>query len=167
MNLLPAIREDHNPFAIVGFFPGLQRLLIFVRWTSYHCPHCRAVYRRDFWPANVRLGPAEHTCKKCGDAFDDGSREWPELGLAKKLRFLFPPLLIGISGGFLVAAILSLFISPRDENSWPEAGIVSALALIPVIVWCLVRLIWIVRSRHRYQNGGPTMQRSFDIGRPN
>src|SRR6266478_4752034 len=169
MTLPPASRKDRDLLVLFGlhFASPYFAFLPFVRWTTFSCPHCDAVFRRDYWPRNVRLGSGERTCPQCARAFDDGSREWPELGLAKKLRFLFPPLLIGISGGFLVAAILSLFISPRDENSWPEAGIVSALALIPVIVWCLVRLIWIVRSRHRYQNGGPTMQRSFDIGRPN
>jgi hypothetical protein len=159
MNLLPAIREDHNPFAIVGLFPGLQRLLIFVRWTSYSCPHCNAAFRRDFWPHNIWLGSGERLCRKCGTVFDDGSREWPELSLAKKLRFLFPPLLIGISGGFVVAAILSVFITPWDEHSWLVVAIVLGFSLVPVIVWCLVRLIWVLRSKHRYETEPASMRR--------
>jgi hypothetical protein len=162
MNVLPAIREDHNPFAIAGFFPGLQRLLVFVRWTSYHCPYCNAMFRLDFWPSNVRLGRGERICRKCGRTFDDGSREWPELGLASKLRFLFPPLLCGISGGLLVAAILSLFIMPRDEHSWLVVVIVSVFGLIPAIAWCLFRMIWVVRSKNRYKTEAPAMGRQFE-----
>jgi len=167
MKLPPAIREDNNPFAIPALFPGPLRLLILLRWTSYSCPHCKAVFHRDFWPSNVRLSSGERTCRKCGRIFDDGSREWPELGLASKLRFLFPPLLIGISGGFIVAAIMSLFISPRDEHSWLVVIMVSIFGLVPVILWCPIRLIWILRSRRRYESEQPTMRRSLETSRTN
>ena len=148
-DLLPAIRKDHDPLALAGLLGGLAPL-IFLRWTSYGCPHCGATFRRDFWLYNVRLGSGKCVCRQCGKFFDDGAREWPDLALAKKLRFLFPPLLVAISGGFVVASIFSLFIGPRDEHSWIIVVTVSAFAAVPVILWCPVRLISVVRSNRRY-----------------
>jgi hypothetical protein len=145
-----ATNEDQNPFALLGFVPGYLRLLIFLRWTVYKCPQCGHVFRRDFWPKNVWLGPGERVCNNCGQIFDDGSREWWELPLLRKLRFFFPPLAVGIWGGFVVAAIASLFIGPRDEHSWPIVIIISTLGLIPVLVSSPVRLAQVIRSIHRY-----------------
>jgi hypothetical protein len=163
MSLPQAIREDNNPFSIAGLF-GLTRFFIFVRWTSYCCPHCHHVFRRDFWPNNVRLGSGERTCMNCCKVFDDGSREWPELSLAKKLRFLFPPLLIGISGALPAAAIFSVFLTPWDEHSWGLVIIIFGLSLIPVVVWGLLRLIWIFRSRHRYETRMSSMHGTSQAG---
>src|SRR5690348_5365865 len=83
MRLPSATRRDYNPPAIV--FP-----LGFLRWTSYSCPHCKHVFRRDFWPYNVGLGSGGRLCRHCGKVFVDGAREWPDLTLPKKLRFFFP-----------------------------------------------------------------------------
>src|SRR6266487_4682558 len=135
-SLPSAIRKDHDLFALAGlhFLSPYLAFLPFLRWTSYSCPHCNRVFRRDYWPNNVRLGNGERTCRECARVFDDGSREWPELSLARRLRFLFPPLLRGISGGFVVAAILGVFITPRDEHSWLVVVIVLGFSLIPVIM---------------------------------
>src|SRR5579863_1658104 len=53
-----AIRTDNNPFGLTALFsPPLMRFFLpFLRWTSSSCPHCHTVFRRDFWPYNVRLG---------------------------------------------------------------------------------------------------------------
>jgi hypothetical protein len=146
-----AIREDRNPFALLGLTPGFQRLLIFVRWTSYKCPYCGYVFRRDFWPSKVTLGSWERMCKQCGMPFDDGSREWPELPSASKLRLFLPPLAVGIWGGFVVAAVMSLYIGPKDEHSWGLVFFVSAFGALPAIVWSpvpLARAVWSTR-RHK------------------
>lgn len=148
VELLPALREDHHPFPFAAFLGNLVPLA-FLRWTSYSCPHCARTFRRDFWQYNVRLGNGRRLCRQCGEAFDDGTREWAELTLPRKLRFLFPPFLVAIFGGFALAAILSLFIGPRDEHSWIIVVTVSAFALIPVMLWCSVRLIPVARSKRR------------------
>jgi len=149
-----AAHEDQNPFALLGFVPGYLRLLIFLRWTVYKCPHCGRIFRRDFWPRNVRLGPGEHVCKNCGKVFDYDSREWPELHLLRKLRFFFPPLALGVRGGFVVAAIASLSIGLRDEHSWPVVIVVSSFGLIPALAWSPIHLTQMIRSIHRYNARG-------------
>jgi predicted RNA-binding Zn-ribbon protein involved in translation (DUF1610 family) len=154
MNLPPAIREDHNPFAVLGLLGGLERFLVFVRWTSYKCPHCGQVFRRDYWPENVRLGSGVRLCRKCGGEFEDGSREWPQLALADKLRVFFPPTLMAIWAGFVVTAILSLFIGPRDEHSLGVVIIVSAFGLLPTLLWSPFPLYSVIRSHRRYSRGG-------------
>ena len=152
-----AIREDHNPFVLVL---GLFR---FLRWTSYSCPFCHAVFRRDFWPYNVRLGDGRRECKSCGRVFDDGAREWPELPLTKKLRFYFPPLVLAIAGGFLFCGVFTLCIAPRDERNWLVGGIVIGACLTPLFLWSLIRLLWISRSNRRYSGkemlGGRSLNR--------
>jgi hypothetical protein len=147
MHLPTAIRKDHNPLAVVALF-GPTSPLAFLRWTSYICPHCGYIFRRDFWPNKVRLGKGERVCPRCFKVFDDGAREWPELSLLTKLHFYFPPLFVGIWGGLLLAAVISLFNGPRDEHSWPVVFVVS---ILPMLLWSLVRLLWVVRSNIRYK----------------
>ena len=152
MTLPLAIRKDRDLSALSGlhllspFFSFLPLL----RWSTFVCPVCDVAFRTDYWPHNVRLGSGHRTCGQCGTAFDDGSREWPELRLTQKVRFLFPPLLVGIAGGFLFAAIASLFIGRRDEHSWLVVFIISALGFLPAVLWSLFRLIWVMHSIHRY-----------------
>jgi hypothetical protein len=151
-----AIREENSPFGLVGLFPGPQRLLIFLRWTSYSCPYCRHVFRRDFWPSNVRLGCGERLCRECGKVFDDGTREWPELGLGARLRFIFAPLLVGIWGGFTVAGVIVAFGPARDEHSLFIVMFASAVGLIPIVLSSPFSMIAVLRSKRRCE-GAPTI----------
>jgi len=146
MNLPSAIRKDCDLLTLVG--------LHLVRWTSYSCPHCNGVFRRDYWPRNVWLGAGKRVCKNCGQIFDDGSREWAEIPLLRRLRVFFPPLAVGIWGGFVVAAVASLFIGPRDEHSWPLVIVVSTFGLIPAIAWFPIHLAQVIRSIRRYNERG-------------
>jgi hypothetical protein len=161
MSLLQAIREDHDPFAILGLFGGFGRFLFFFRWTSYACPHCLGVFRRDFWPHNVRLGNPEHICKKCGIPFDDGSREWPELRLAQRLRFFLPPGIQAMGGSLLFCGIFTLFIAPRDVVNLSAGTVVVLISLSPTLIWCAMRLVWILRSKNRFENDPSLMQRKM------
>jgi DNA-directed RNA polymerase subunit RPC12/RpoP len=147
-----ATREDHNCLPLAGFLPGYFRLLIFLRWTSYKCPHCGKAFRWDFWPGNIRLGEGKRICSQCGTQFDDGSREWEQLLTVKKLRYFFPPLLIGISGGFLLASFVTIFLPDPD---WRLTVCALVMALVPVFLWSLVRLPWVLRSIHRYNAMSP------------
>jgi uncharacterized membrane protein YedE/YeeE len=93
---------------------------------------------------------AKRVCRSCGKVFDEGTREWPELTLAKKLRFLFPPWLLGIFGGFELPGILVLFIASHDEHRIFLFVFSSVIAFGIVIMWLSVRLIWVVRSKRRF-----------------
>jgi hypothetical protein len=162
MNLPSAIREDHNPFGVLGLFPGYQRLLIFLRWTSYGCPHCSHIFRRDFWPANVRLGAGKHVCKKCGKVFNDCSREWPALIWSKKLRYFLPPGVQAVIGGGLFCAIFTLFIAPKDVVNWATGIMLFAFFLSPALLWSLLRSVFVVRSIRRFSgNSDGSMYSEF------
>ena len=159
MRLPPAIRVDHDPFALAPVeIPGTPRrgyplaILGILRWTSYACPHCHGVVRRDFWPYNIRLGNPERICKRCGRPFDDGSREWPELQLSQKLRFFLPPGILATAGGLLFCAIFTLLIAPRDVVNVLTSVVVVSAFLSPIFLWCLVRLLWVFRSKNRFEN---------------
>jgi hypothetical protein len=140
-----AIREDHTPFAFLG-------LLQFIRWTDYRCPHCMGVFRRDFWPYNVRLGSGMRTCSKCGKAFDDGAREWSELKSSGRWRYFLPPGLLSMAGSCLFCGIGALVVAPSDQVNWLIGTMVIGGSLMPTLVWCMIRLPPIRRSIHRYRN---------------
>ena len=150
-----AIREDSNPFIFLSF-------LMFVRWTTYRCPHCRGAFRRDFWPYNVGLGSGERICGKCGKVFDDGAREWPELKLVKKLRFFLPPGMMVMSFSFLLLGIGMLVVAPRDVADRPFVVTALVIGLSPTLAWCLIRMFSVFRSIHRHESEAASMRRGLE-----
>ena len=142
-----AVRKDHNPFAWIT-------LLQFIRWTDHCCPHCQEVYRRTYFPGPVFLSDSRRICSECGIAFDDESREWPELRGGQKLRLLLPPGVLGLSGGILLCGVIALFMVSRDEN-WVSGvlllGVSLGASIIPALAWTAMRLPGILRSTGRYR----------------
>jgi hypothetical protein len=142
--------------------PAIRENLPFIRWTGYRCPHCREVFRIDFWPYNVRLGSGERICDRCGKVFDDGAREWPELKLVKRVRFFLPPGIIVMAFSFLIFGIGMLVVAPRDVVDWQFVFIVLAGSISPILIWCLIRLTFVRRSVHRYQSESGSMRRKTE-----
>jgi hypothetical protein len=159
-NDVSALRNDNDPFILAAhLLPVLIAspaflALPFVRWTSYSCPHCRSVFRRDFWPQNVRLGNGAAICKKCGQSFDEGSREWPQLPWGKKLRYFLPPGIQAVAGGGLFCVVFTFFIAPRDVIDWQFVVILPLTFLSPVLIWYLVRSYFVIRSTRRFWETG-------------
>jgi len=153
VSLPHAIRQDHSPFSIGGFVPGYVRLLTFLRWTSYQCPHCKHVFRRDFWLNTVRLGSGERKCNSCGTIFDDGSREWPQLSVLWKLRFFFPPPFAALAGGMLLAGTLAAYGFPPHDPRMLVACFIMVLAV--AVPWSLFRVPWVIFSVRRYNSSHP------------
>ena len=143
-----AAREEHNPFPLAVFLPGYGRAFAFVRWTSYSCPSCGRTYRRDYWTDSVHIGPKIQACSNCGSQFDCGSREWPEIPTFRKVRVFFPPLLVGISGGLVLAGILVSTVPPFE---WLVIIASAMIALMPIILWYILRLPWVLLSIRRYR----------------
>jgi hypothetical protein len=161
-----AIRKDYDPFLLETYVspgaPCFRKFLSplgFIRWTTFSCPHCLQVFRRDYLPHNVRLGDGERICSKCGKFFDDGSREWPELGASQKLRFLCPTPLIGILAGLLICCVITLAIVPREQLKPVAIVLIIAVGLVPLIPWCLLRMPRIYNSIHRYETELGTTRR--------
>lgn len=155
MGLSLTIREDHEICAIsIGALEiaGVRRavwpfpLLAFLRWTSHAYPHGRRVFRRDYWPYNVRLGSGERLYIERRKTFDDNSREWPELTTGKELRFLLPPGIQALGGSGLFCGVFTLFIAPRDVVNLGIGLIVMVILLSPVLTWCMLRLVFCARS---------------------
>ena len=168
--MLPqAIREDHDqpgvvPATILPTRPTVN-LLSFVRWTDFRCPHCHKVFRRDYLPHKVRLGNGIHICEKCGKAFDDGAREWPQLHWNEKLRCLMPVPLGGIFIGMLVCCILAMLIISRDQPiTFVSASAIVGFSFVPVFIWWVFRVPQVYRSIHRYENEPASMRVSGTAG---
>lgn len=145
---LPLVKREYTIGSAIYMDPfyGFVRFLG-VPATSYRCPHCGHLLRADFWSGNVRLGSGVRRCAQCGEEYGDGSREWPELSLGNKLRYCCPPILAGISGGIVCAAVLVLF-QPQPDWRVTVAGLL--IALFPLFLFFLVRLPWILLSIRRY-----------------
>lgn len=141
-HLSPAIRQDHQLSCFV--FP-----LMFICWVDYRCPHCKHVFRRDYFPGKILLGNSEHTCSGCGKVFDHGSREWPELPFIDKFGFLFPSLAKVILGSILFLCAMTLLIAPRDQVNWIVVIAVLGTVLVPMLPWLAVRSLPIQRSIRR------------------
>src|SRR5579864_1725765 len=150
VNLPLAIRQDHNPFFLAWLYPGFAKFLVLLRWASYKCPNCSGVFRRDYWPENVRIGCGRRNCAHCGSQFDDGSREWPELTRGKKLRYFLPPGMQAIAGGGVFCATFTLLILPKDVINLGAGILLFTVFLSPVLVWSLLRLQCVFGSIRRY-----------------
>jgi hypothetical protein len=151
---LPLVKREHTigPATYLDPIYGFLRVVA-IPATSYRCLHCEHLLRADFWSGNVRLGPGVRRCAQCSEEYDDGSREWPQLSFANKVRFCCPPILAGISGGMVVASIVVVFLPQPD---WRVAVIGLIFAFIPVFLFFLVRLPWVLLSIRRYNNHGKT-----------
>jgi hypothetical protein len=145
---LPFVKREYKvgPATYLDPIYGVPRWIAFPA-TSYRCPHCGHLLHADFWTGNVRLGPGIRRCAQCGQEYDDGSREWPQLSFGKKLRLCCPPILAGISGGMALAAVLVLFL-PQPDWRVTVAGLV--IASFPLLLWVLLRLPWVFLSIRRY-----------------
>lgn len=143
-----AVRKNHDPFSLLP-------PLILVRWTDHCCPHCKQVYRRTYFPASVFLGNGRRTCSACGKVFDDESREWPELRTGQKLRFLLPPPILGLIGGFLLSGVFALGFFLDTGSTVLQAVFVLGVSLVvpsvPTLAWSAIHLPGIRRSTRRYR----------------
>jgi hypothetical protein len=145
---LPPVKREYKTGPVTVFDQEYgQYFSISLPCTSYTCPHCGHILHADFWSQNVRIGPGYRKCVQCGEGYDDGSREWPQLPFSQKLRYCFPPVLRGICGGFLLAVAVVLFVPQRD---WRLAVAGLGIASFPWLLWCLVRLPWVLLSIRRY-----------------
>jgi len=85
--------------------------------------------------------------------------------LGQEARVRLPTPFIGISGGYVVAAILSVLVTPWDEHSWLVVLMVLGSSLIPIVVWCPIRLICVRRSKNRYETELPSMPTRLETDR--
>jgi len=166
MTLPQATRKDHDLLVFFGlhFLSPFFAFLPLVRWTSLGCPHCNRIFRRDYWPQNVRLGSGERSCSGCSNAFDDGSREWPELSSSKKFRYFIPPGIQAVGGAGLFCVIFTLIIAPRDVVNFATGTLLFSFFLSPVLAWSLIRLLFVRRSIRRFEDD-PDVQRRMLVNR--
>jgi hypothetical protein len=161
----PAIRDDHRPFNQAAILLPVPRsvpfmFLAFVRWTRDACPQSHSAFRRDFWPQNVRLGCGGTVCRNCGQSFDDGSREWPQLTWSKKLRYFLPPGIQAVAGGGLFCIIFIFFIAPGDAIDWQFTVFLPLFFLSPVLIWSLGRFLFVLGSTRRFRDAAMSPMRS-------
>jgi len=84
------------------------------------------------------------------------------LKLVKKLRFFLPPGVIVVSFSFLLFGIGMLVVAPRDVIDGVFVVTALAMALSPTIAWCLIRMLWVLRTIHRYEDEAASMRRGLE-----
>jgi hypothetical protein len=152
---LPSVKREYRVGPAVYIDPenGFP-VVVDISATGFRCPHCGFLWRADFWTGNVRLGPGRRRCAQCGEDYDDGSREWPELPLRSKFRYCCPPIVAAICGGIAFAAVFTLFLPVPD---WRMTAMGLLFACFPIFLFFLVRPPWVLLSIHRYnKSASPT-----------
>jgi hypothetical protein len=121
-----------------------------IQWWVHRCSRCGKVYARTLAPKPIRLGIGSRRCKKCGTAFSDGSKEWPQLSSAERwsffitneaLVFLLPAVALG---GAAYTYGDNLLDGVRD------AVVVGGICLFPYLPVWVMKSTQIVRSRRRH-----------------
>jgi len=162
-----AIRQDHDVGAWVHFLPvAFASIFAFLRRTDFRCPHCLAVFRRDYLPHKVRLGSGDRLCRDCGKVSDDGSREWPELPASEKFRCLFPSPVLAVVIALLMCALIALFMAPRDQVDIAIIAMVVGGFLLPLVPWFAIRIPQVYRSIRRYENEFEVARKALGMAHP-
>jgi len=65
----------------------------------------------------------------------------------------------------VVRVILSILIAPWDEHRWLVILTVWGFSLIPIIVWCPIRLVCARRSKNRTETELPSMRTRLETDR--
>jgi predicted RNA-binding Zn-ribbon protein involved in translation (DUF1610 family) len=132
-----------------------------IRYTKRVCPYCGHAFGIIFDRSAIRLGTGTRVCDDCGEVFNDGSVEWPELALDQKRRFLFGGLrwLAFCIGGPMLMVIFSGIGHPEDGQFTPM--VLRALLAFGIALLCVFYLICgvhIWRSKRRFAAKESTTQ---------
>ena len=85
--------------------------------------------------------------------------------LGQEAKVPLPTPFTRISGGFVVRVILSILITPWEEHRWLVILIVLGFSLIPIMVWCPIRLVSVRGSKNRYETELPSMRTRLETDR--
>ena len=119
------------------------------RWYHFTCPACGEDFARSLSP--YLLGPGTRTCERCLQLTADGSREWPELGRAQKIEFLFPVTVIGWLGAAVVVGIAGVVIG------WPDLEQSIGIGLIGFLFFALPWMPYFLRRWHQVRQSRQRM----------
>jgi hypothetical protein len=117
-----------------------------IQWWKHCCSRCGNVYAQTLAQKPIWLGTGSRRCKKCGTAFSDGSKEWPQLSSAERWSFVIP-------NGALVclgSAILFGGLAYTDGENLLDSVLFGGLFLLPYLPVWIKKSIEVARSRRRH-----------------
>lgn len=123
-----------------------------IQWWVHCCSRCGKVYSRTLAPRPIRLGIGSRRCKKCGTAFSDGSKEWPQLSSAERWRFFITnESLVFILPGVVFGGLASAY-GDADNLLYRVVGgvLTGGFFLVPYFPVWVIKSIQIARSRRRH-----------------
>ena len=72
---------------------SVESNLMAVAVVEYHkhaCPHCGRAFLQTLARKSILLGPGTRKCRGCGNLFQDGSHEWPQLSWTMRSALFMP-----------------------------------------------------------------------------
>ena|SRR5713226_1899534 len=121
-----------------------------LRYYTFNCSSCGAEYKNKLSP--ILLGTGKRRCKKCGVAFLDGCKEWPELTGHQKFQYFFPTSVLGfVVGAVLVGAIAVLVFSDQLGLGLLMGATAFGMFALPWAPYFLLQWRHIPKSRARYE----------------
>jgi hypothetical protein len=108
------------------------------------CPACGKYCRIAVLPPwNVELGSGWSRCIRCGEEFQDGTKEWPEMTAREKREFFLHDV-------WLVLAVTALFVCFM-LSAMPEWWLITAACGAALLVLtCAINVVRIVASTRRF-----------------
>ena len=125
--------------------------MIIYRYYRFFCPSCKNKYGSKVSP--IMLGTGRRVCTVCGLAFNDKSKEWPELTGTQKFQYFLPTNVRGCVVGALLIVLIAIFIT-RDESlgeALAFAGIVMLMFVGPCVSYFVLQCVRILKSKQRFQ----------------
>lgn len=121
-----------------------------IQWWKHRCSRCGQVYRQTLAPKPVWLGTGSRQCKKCGTAFSDGSKEWPQLSSAERWLFLIPNGALIFVLPAIVGGVLAFTYGENLLESVREGVLTAVVFLLPYVPVWIRKSIQIAQSRRRH-----------------
>ena len=123
---------------------------IIYRYYRFFCPSCKNKYASRVSP--VMLGTGRRVCTVCGLAFNDKSKEWPELTGSQKFQYFLPTTVLGCVVAALLIAVIALYISRDDlPAGFAVAGIIMLMVVGPWVPYFVLQCGRIFKSKQRFQ----------------
>jgi hypothetical protein len=111
------------------------------------------VYARTLAPKPIRLGIGSRRCKKCGTAFSDGSKEWPQLSSAERWSFFITnEALVFLLPAVVFGGLASAY-GDADNLLYGVLGgvLTGGFFVVPYLPVWVMKSIQIARSRRRHE----------------
>lgn len=121
-----------------------------IEYWKHICPLCGRLYVATLSRKPVFLGPGTRQCRKCKRAFQDGSSEWPQLPVSKKLFFLCPNVAMILLALAVFMAVFGWLTGDTLDERIAVAIVMLVFFTLPLLPMWVVKYLKIRASKRRH-----------------